>query len=392
MYLADLFSIDVKTVMVIIFWSNLVVTIINGAYWATAKDKSKFSMLQNFTIAKLFMAASFILMLRRGMLPDFATYNMANVILFLGFYVEVLAIFDILEIKQKRNKIYLTTILCATIVIYNCVTFLYEANNMRVAASSFCLMLILSSPSFILTLNRKLNVFVRVLGLFYLLFALMLVPRTVYSLLNIGVSLFSNNITQSLTFLSLILINMLSSSVFLLAMKENADKVNEERANIDFLTKLANRYSFLSQAEQIFEWHKQKQASLAVLFFDLDKFKRINDKYGHMMGDVVLVRFSNVLRNHVGECDLACRYGGEEFVVMLPSTDEATALVFAEKVLNEMSQTKFEEIPDLKVTTSIGVLCRMPTGSDTLADYLDTADKMLYRAKESGRNRIEMSK
>ncbi len=391
MFAENLFLIDTKTAMVIVFWYNLVAIITNMIYWATARDRSKFDVLKNFTLAKLFVAMSFFLMIYRGIFPDLLSFNVANSLLHLGFYTEMLAIFNIFGIKQKRTSLYLMVTLCLSVIFYNTAVFLNQPPNIRIAVTSFCIFMILLIPSFSLLFARKSNTFVRVLGLFYLLFTFMMLPRGIYMLNHANVTIFTNSFPQSLTFLSLILVSILGNSVFLLMMKENADRANVKLACTDFLTKLSNRYNFLSHAEQIFESHKQNGSSLAVLFFDLDKFKAVNDQYGHMFGDTVLVRFSDILRNHLRECDLACRYGGEEFVVLLPHADQTAGLAFAEAMLHEVSQTKFDAFPDFRLTTSIGLISRAPVESDVLSTYLEAADKMLYQAKENGRNRIEIS-
>ncbi len=386
-----LFDIDITTIINLLFWCNLVTILIYVMYWLTAKDKSHFNILKNFTISKVLVAASFFLMIFREVLPDFYTYYLANSLFYIGIHVELMVITDVHSLRKKRTVNYQTAFLCAVILFYITSLIVYRQANIRVAMSSLCIFAIFLMPSLRLLLNRTSDRFFKLLGLFYLTFALVLPPRAIHMLNHPESTLFTNSFIQSLSFLALFLVNILSSSVLLLVIKENADKVNIQLASTDFLTKLMNRYSFLTNAEKIFTEHRQNGLDLTVLFMDLDKFKGVNDKYGHAVGDRVLVSFAEVLRHSLRKSDIVCRYGGEEFVVLLPNTDPNAGLIVAKSIHGRISQIKFDEIPDLTLTTSIGVFTGVPLENETLEDYLEAADKMLYTAKENGRNRIEVA-
>lgn len=122
-------------------------------------------------------------------------------------------------------------------------------------------------------------------------------------------------------------------------------------------------------------------------YIDLDHFKRINDTWGHGIGDVVLKRFADMLRYCVREVDYAGRMGGEEFVIILTRTKLADALVVTERIRKAIETADFSDVqPGLKVTTSIGVTAYQPP--ETLEDVLGRSDSLLYKAKEGGRNRV----
>jgi two-component system cell cycle response regulator len=128
---------------------------------------------------------------------------------------------------------------------------------------------------------------------------------------------------------------------------------------------------------------------LTVLVLDIDHFKHINDTYGHDAGDDVLRDFALRIRKSIRGIDLACRYGGEEFVVIMPETDLAVATMVAERLRRRIAGEPFpiqRGARSLDVTISVGI-ASLATG-DAAADVLKRADQALYRAKRDGRNRV----
>lgn len=135
--------------------------------------------------------------------------------------------------------------------------------------------------------------------------------------------------------------------------------------------------------------HRRCQRALTVLLLDIDHFKRINDTYGHLIGDEVLREFSHRIAGTKRSDDLFCRYGGEEFVLILSETDSAGAVALAEKCRLAIASKPFATSDgDIPVTVSIGVAQLSLVGPNDAASILDAADMKLYQAKEEGRNRI----
>lgn len=126
--------------------------------------------------------------------------------------------------------------------------------------------------------------------------------------------------------------------------------------------------------------------ALAVVYLDLDHFKRINDKYGHGVGDLVLARFAEVTQRHLSGQDFAARLGGEEFMLVLPVSDTEEASNLVEGVLLTMRSQRFKEADGLKVTVSAGLA--MLAGKESPEHVIKRADLALYRAKESGRDKL----
>ena len=160
-------------------------------------------------------------------------------------------------------------------------------------------------------------------------------------------------------------------------------------AVIDGLTGLYNRRYFDRHLHLMMERAQEQQRDLALLILDIDLFKPVNDKYGHSVGDKVLKEFASRLLRSVRGVDLACRYGGEEFVVLMPDTNQQRANTVAERVRGAIADMEFSIEPGLGVgiTVSIGVALINREG-DTPESLLKRADRALYRAKKMGRNRV----
>jgi two-component system, cell cycle response regulator len=163
-----------------------------------------------------------------------------------------------------------------------------------------------------------------------------------------------------------------------------------EMAITDALTGLHNRRYMETHLSTLVEQAGLRGKPLAVLVLDIDYFKSVNDTHGHDAGDDVLREFSQRLKKSIRGIDLACRYGGEEFVVVMPETDMAVATMVAERLRRRIACEPFPVCRGanaVEITISIGLAARAST-NDTAANILKRADQALYRAKRDGRNRV----
>ncbi len=161
----------------------------------------------------------------------------------------------------------------------------------------------------------------------------------------------------------------------------------EKQAHRDQLTQLYNRHYLVDKLNTTFRRSRKNDRPLSLVLADLDHFKRINDRFSHAVGDQVLQQVARLLRSNLRRSDVAGRYGGEEFLLILPDTDEQAALQVCEKLRRCIHEHDWERIaPGLRVTISMGI-CAHPKARSH-EELLQMADRFLYAAKHAGRNKV----
>ena len=156
-----------------------------------------------------------------------------------------------------------------------------------------------------------------------------------------------------------------------------------KNANTDRLTQIPNRAYMILQLEYMMKHSRRNDLPLSVIFLDIDHFKHINDTYGHRSGDGVLVELSSLMSQRLRESDILGRWGGEEFVIILPQTALKEAIGVAEKLRQMIESHRFDHG---KATCSLGVAQMIE--DDTDETLVHRADAMLYVAKSHGRNQV----
>lgn len=164
----------------------------------------------------------------------------------------------------------------------------------------------------------------------------------------------------------------------------------EMLAHTDPVTHLLNRRGLVRRLASELDRVRRYNAPLALLLIDLDRFKTVNDTYGHLAGDNVLTEMGTLLQRATRSVDVVGRYGGEEFVVVLPETNPDGALIFAQRICEKIATHKFTmgEGITSHLTASIGVANFPATGVHSPEELLNSADVALYKAKEGGRNAV----
>jgi len=166
----------------------------------------------------------------------------------------------------------------------------------------------------------------------------------------------------------------------------------QRMAVTDALTGLYNRGFLNTNLENEYRRATRYHLPLSLIILDIDHFKNVNDSYGHPAGDKVLIHIARELNKQARDSDVVARYGGEEFVLILPQTDGDHGLILAERLRSSIEEL---EIPvdelELKVTISIGLVSTPATKTESADHFLTIADRALYQAKESGRNRVVLS-
>ena len=172
------------------------------------------------------------------------------------------------------------------------------------------------------------------------------------------------------------------------AMLRESEQRYQELSITDNLTKLFNSRHFFTQLTAEIERTNRYHHTLTLLMMDIDNFKQFNDSYGHLEGDHVLVRFADVVRQCLRRTDAAYRYGGEEFVVILPETVGHQGVVTAERIRVEFKKEVFTPRPGTAVHKTVSTGVAQYIGNEALTDFVRRADSNMYRAKQRGKDQV----
>jgi diguanylate cyclase (GGDEF)-like protein len=171
---------------------------------------------------------------------------------------------------------------------------------------------------------------------------------------------------------------------------ESSKNALKHLSETDPMTKLWNRRYFSYASKNILDLAKRDKTELTVVMLDIDKFKDVNDTYGHNVGDEIIISLANILLEVIRKSDLACRFGGEEFILLLPETSLEGAIVIAEKIRKKVESfsLSLENNKKVNITISLGI-SQVDTKNDiSIEPTIKKADIALYRAKETGRNKV----
>lgn len=188
----------------------------------------------------------------------------------------------------------------------------------------------------------------------------------------------------------------------MLRLKQATDELQQKQAELtklneklkelsitDELTGLFNRRYFYNRCRYEFMRAQRFLTPITCIMLDLDHFKRVNDTYGHLFGDVVLKGIADILRESLRRVDLLARYGGEEMLIILPDTNENGGELVAERLRRAVEEAEFSDgTITVKITISLGAATFPGLEIEDYEDLIRTADEALYRAKQSGRNRV----
>lgn len=163
----------------------------------------------------------------------------------------------------------------------------------------------------------------------------------------------------------------------------------ERLSQVDELTQIPNRRAIMENLKEELNIHNRKKRPLALAMVDIDHFKEVNDTFGHQCGDHVLYELANALNSGLRGYDMVGRYGGEEFVMLLPETSRAQAMLVCERLRAYVEEKVFRfDGEEIKLTVSIGISLKESEDSGEVGKLLKVADDHMYEAKKAGRNKI----
>lgn len=382
----ELFILDIKTLMGILVWGNLSLAILSFGYYRFHESDQEQNLINNFGVSKILQALGWFLLFLRGDINDFLSIYLGNLILYISFYLESIIMLNLMRVQERKWYKLQSILLVILVFIFLGYSTLLGSVNIRMAIASFGVFSIFLIPTIFYIANKRSSRFKKYLGSYVLIFLLLLLMRAIESILSKDINLFTRNIFQSGTFITLISLMFVNGAGFLLLMYEHSDEILKVIADLDPLTQISNRRHFMTKADLYYQRHERSQESLSLLFVDIDYFKKVNDTYGHLFGDEVLKILAKVIVDSIRPTDLCCRYGGEEFLILLHETNIEQATLVGTRIREAVEKLEIETKKEFKFTVSIGIFSGVANSHKSIQNFIDNADKGLYMAKESGRN------
>lgn len=380
---------NLKLYLGFIIAGNAVVVLMIGAYLLRHRYEE---ILRTFFQGRCLQTVAWIIVLFNEGVLDRVAAAFGNSLLFAGFAMEACALLQLTRTYTLRLRHYYQWITGASIVSFHLILFTNNDLNLRVAFAATCLGVLLLLPVFRMIFGTGNSLLMRLIGFLYLVIIVSHFGRSVSIMLlhhAIDHSLFSGSFVTSLAYLTLNLSLILGGTGFVLLLKEVTDEKLLNLANHDDLTGALNRRAFFERTQSAIYRHGKKQQPISLMLFDVDKFKLINDTFGHDVGDRVLRSLSRRIFGRLDAQHLFARFGGDEFAILMPGYDEQQSEEAAEGIRAEIAASEIH-LPDqsLTYTISIGLLTLIPdTYTDTERLYI-SCDNALYGAKKNGKNSI----
>ena len=360
----------------------------NGrAYHAYTHQQNRSKAVNMFLLSKLLQPAAWVMLGLRGMIPSMVLVAVGNSTLFTGAALELIALMIIKSNYTEKVKRRYTALLICCIAVFIGATAYGFPENVRITFASSITALLMIFPVYKLFTDQKASTLQKVIAALYSLTILFLIFRAVAALTtDLDMNLASTSIFNTWLFLLLYIVMLAGSTGFILLDKEKQDLELLKAASFDGLTNILNRKTFISRSKELISLCLRKQEKISFLLIDIDDFKKINDKYGHFVGDAVLQDFADTLKKQLRDYDLFGRYGGEEFAILLPGADEKAVQEVAERLRSTIENSSVDAGSNIKYTISVGFFSILP-GEETDIDMLyKLCDQALYLAKSQGKN------
>jgi diguanylate cyclase (GGDEF)-like protein len=352
----------------------------------------QFRGISTLGCAFIISSSGFLLIGFRSYIPDFFSIIIPNVLLVVSMALVHLGFSTFYEFNKISIKLFhLFMLVC---IFFSAMVFTYLDNNTNVRIVIISLIISTQCVYIMRTLliayqdnHHKANLMIAVS---FLIFATFFALRALITLSEKPLINFMDaGILHSLSIIIYQFVVIISSFGLVWLVSHKIHKILKEQATHDPLTQVFNRRALEEIINVEHSRSLRNQSPLSVVMLDIDYFKRLNDRYGHSVGDQVLVTIAALLVNNTRGYDSIARFGGEEFIILLPNTTVDKAQVIAEKLREKVENHEYliKDNRDVDITASFGVTsCEL--ASEPWASVLDRCDSALYLAKESGRNRV----
>ena len=328
----------------------------------------------------LSLAIGFFLLLFRGILPDFLTIVVGNTLTVVSPGLYYIAISRFTGQQFNKEIVFSVNTFIATLLTY----FYFVTNNIsaRIIIVSLCGAFFVFITAYKLWKVRSAPYRFgnRLTAIPLVAYGTLLVARSVITIISPPNALFTKTPIESANYLLLFILSFLWSIGFILMVSQRLQIDLTELANIDKLTSIPNRHATQIFFEKEISRSRRVENEFTILMIDIDNFKQVNDEYGHDMGDFVLIKAAQIFQSAIRKQDIVGRWGGEEFLIILPDTTINNAEIFATRLRNKISTAEFEYSNiSVKMTISIGIASS--NSVETMDVLLRKADLALYKAK-----------
>ena len=375
-----LFQFDVRTIALFVGMTFFVQASVIGAQAYLIRELKQYRGVSAALLANLCVAVGIMLRLFEDRLPGFLTIILSNTLLLVGTGLFYIALSQFTEFTYSKAFVIGVIATVLSFLVY--FTYWQDDIGRRIIAHSLG-----SVAIAVIVINQLWRIqkttlrFSAILMLVSFLFhGIFLILRTVSIILNPPPDPFSLSPVQSATYLLSFALSFFWSMGFILMVSQRLRNDLMEVATIDVLTRIPNRRATQAFLEKELSRAQRNQSEFSVLLIDIDNFKQVNDRWGHSVGDDVLVKTAAIFQSMVRKQDWVGRWGGEEFLMILPGSPDCDAESLAERVRSEIANSEYSYgVESFGITVSIGITCAKP--SDQIDQILKNADQALYRAK-----------
>ena len=378
-------DMETKTLVLALALGNLSLC---AALFFFEYERKKILTQSSWALAKQCQAAAWFLVYFRGILPDLLSVPFASALLFAGVAIEAGALWEAAD-RQGWRRITLPLLALGIIIYFACYLIDLTPGMRLVAGSLIVAGFYLSAVAALATKWRSGSMLRRFLVLAMTLLCILVAARGTFALgLPGGWNWVSNTLVQILYSVALYLLMLLTSFGYLLLTREQLQQELRRLEVVDPLTDVPNRRGLFNALAPWMALARRPGLPTALIVLDFDNFKRVNDSYGHPVGDAVLRAIIDVCKGQLRESDQPGRLGGDEFAVLLPRTNLSEAMMVAERVRAAIAGHPVKtERAMINVTASLGVTTIR--ADDSTVSLFKRADEALQKAKTGGRNRAQ---
>ena len=381
------FQFDVRTVALFVGMSFFVQATAIGAQAYLIRDLKQYRGVGPAMLANLCVAVALLLRLFSEKLPAFLTTILANTLLLTAISLFYMALSQFTGFPDRKVFVVVLIATVTALLFY----FTFREDNMGkrmviVSLGSIAIVVLVIEQLW-KTQATSLRFSANLMLASFLVHGLFLTVRTISILLGPPLDPAGLTRVQSATYLLSFAVSFFWSMGFILMVSQRLRNDLMEMATIDVLTRISNRRATEAFLEKELSRAQRHAGEFTVLLIDIDKFKQVNDRWGHATGDDVLVKTASIFQSMIRKQDLVGRWGGEEFLIVVPGPCDAKAL--AERVRCEIAKATFQRgAVSFGITVSIGAVCAQ--GSDPIDQVLKSADQALYQSKRT-RNKVSMA-